>query len=95
MLGGVEIDVDEAEMKKLNRHIDTTAQATGDTAVHITSPGLQTLNGTQATTYARIRKTVGNDFARAERQREVINEIVKKAKRTDLSLDLRRATAIL
>ena len=84
MLGGVEIDVDEAEMKELNRHIDTTAQATGDTAVHITSPGLQTLNGTQATTYARIRKTVGNDFARAERQREVINEIVKKAKRTDL-----------
>ena len=84
MLGGVEIDVDEAEMKELNRHIDTTAKATGDTAVYITSPGLQTLNGTQATTYARIRKTVGNDFARAERQREVINEVVKKAKKTDL-----------
>ena len=84
MLGGVEIDVSEAEMKELNRHIDTTAKATGDTAVYITSPGLQTLNGTQATTYARIRKTVGNDFARAERQREVINEVVKKAKKTDL-----------
>lgn len=84
MLGGVEIDVDESEMKELNRHIDTTAKATGDTAVYITSPGLQTLNGTQATTYARIRKTVGNDFARAERQREVINEVVKKAKKTDL-----------
>ena len=84
MLGGVEIDVSEAEMKEINRHIDTTAKATGDTPVYISAPGMQTLNGTQATTYARIRKTVGNDYARAERQREVINEVVKKAKKTDL-----------
>ena len=84
MLGGVEIDVDAAELKELNRHIDTTAKATGDTPEYLTKTGLQTLNGTQATTYARIRKTVGNDYARAERQREVINEIVKKAKKTDL-----------
>ena len=84
LLGGVEIDVSEAELKEINRHIDTTAQATGNTTEYLTTPGLQTLNGTQATTYARIRKNVGNDFARAERQREVINEIVKKAKKTDL-----------
>lgn len=84
MLGGVEIDVDEAELKELNRHIETTANATGDPVTYLTTPGLQTLNGTQATTYARIRKTVGNDFARAERQREVISQIVKKAKKTDL-----------
>lgn len=84
MLGGVEIEVDEAEMKELNRHIETTANATGDPVTYVTTPGLQTLNGTQATTYARIRKTVGNDFARAERQREVISQIVKKAKKTDL-----------
>lgn len=84
MLGGVEIEVDEAEMKELNRHIETTANATGDSVTYVTTPGLQTLNGTQATTYARIRKTVGNDFARAERQREVISQIVKKAKKTDL-----------
>lgn len=84
MLGGVEIDVDAAELKYINHHIDTTARATGDTPVHLTTTGLQTLNGTQATAYARIRSTAGSDFARAERQREVINEIVKKAKKTDL-----------
>ena len=84
MLGGVEIEVDSAELKYINHHIDTTARATGDTPVHLTSTGLQTLNGTQATAYARIRSTAGSDFARAERQREVINEIVKKAKKTDL-----------
>ncbi len=84
MLGGVEIEVDSAELKYINHHIDTTAKATGDTPVHLTTTGLQTLNGTQATAYARIRSTAGSDFARAERQREVINQIVKKAKKTDL-----------
>jgi LCP family protein required for cell wall assembly len=85
MLGGVEIEVDSAELKYINHHIDTTAKATGDEAVHLTTTGLQTLNGTQATAYARIRSTAGSDFARAERQREVINQIVKKAKKTDLA----------
>ncbi|MCI5827544.1 MAG: LCP family protein, partial [Lachnospiraceae bacterium] len=84
MLGGVDIEVDSAELKYINHHIDTTARATGDTPVYVQSTGLQTLNGTQATAYARIRSTAGSDFARAERQREVINEIVKKAKKTDL-----------
>ena len=84
MLGGVEVEVDSAELKYINHHIDTTAKATGDTPVHLTTTGLQTLNGTQATAYARIRSTAGSDFARAERQREVINQIVKKAKKTDL-----------
>lgn len=84
MLGGVDIEVDSAELKYINHHIDTTARATGDTPVHLTTTGLQTLNGTQATAYARIRSTAGSDFARAERQREVISEIVKKAKKTDL-----------
>lgn len=84
MLGGVEIEVDSAELQYINHHIDTTAKATGDTPVYVQTTGLQTLNGTQATAYARIRSTAGSDFARAERQREVINEIVKKAKKTDL-----------
>lgn len=85
MLGGVEVEVDSAELKYINHHIDTTARATGDTPVYVQTTGLQTLNGTQATAYARIRSTAGSDFARAERQREVINEIVKKAKKTDLA----------
>lgn len=85
MLGGVEIDVDSAELKYINHHIDVTARATGDKPVHLTSTGLQTLDGTQATSYARIRSTAGGDFKRAQRQREVINQIVKKAKKTDLA----------
>ncbi len=67
MLGGVEIDVDSAELKYINHHIDTTARATGEQAVHLTTTGLQTLNGTQATAYARIRSTAGSDFAQIGR----------------------------
>ncbi len=85
MLGGVDIDVDSSELKYINHHIDVTARATGDTPVHLYNTGMQTLDGTQATAYARIRDTAGGDFTRAERQREVINEIVKKAKKTNLS----------
>ncbi len=95
MLGGVEIDVDAAELKYINHHIDTTAKATGDTAVHLTTTGLQTLNGTQATAYARIRSTAGSDFTRAERQREVINEVVKKAKKAGILKCLEIAQQVL
>ena len=46
--------------------------------------GLQLLDGTQATTYARIRSTAGGDFTRTERQRLVIEKMVEKAKSADL-----------
>lgn len=44
----------------------------------VTEAGLQTLNGLQATAYCRIRY-VGNDFARTQRQRTVIEKVAKKA----------------
>ena len=46
---------------------------------------MQTLDGVQATTYARIRSTKGGDFKRAERQRYVIEKMVEKALRADLA----------
>jgi anionic cell wall polymer biosynthesis LytR-Cps2A-Psr (LCP) family protein len=47
--------------------------------------GVQKVNGVEAVTYARIRKNVGGDYARTERQRLVIEKLVKKAKEADLS----------
>jgi len=91
-LGGVEIDVTKAEISHLNNYQISmvgkskdgktfTAQA-GKDYVPVTNPGLQTLNGLQATAYCRIRY-VGNDFARAQRQRDVITAIANKAKKAD------------
>lgn len=84
MLGGVEVDVSEAEMKAVNKYLAETAKVAGKKAVFLTESGLQTLDGVQATTYARIRKGVGNDYARTERQRELITLTLQKAMEADL-----------
>lgn len=84
-LGGIEIDVDEEELKHLNNYTVETSEVTGVETTKLTSPGLQLLDGVQATSYCRIRYTAGDDFKRTERQREVIMEIVSKAKKTDMT----------
>lgn len=85
MVGGIEIDVSAKEYKEVNRFIGETARVVGKKAKYLTHAGVQTLDGVQATTYARIRKNVGNDFARTERQRLVIEKVVEKAIRSDLA----------
>lgn len=78
MLGGIEVEISEKEMTAMNKYIKETAKAAGKKAVLIEEPGLQTLDGVQATTYARIRKGVGDDYARTERQRLVIKLVFEK-----------------
>ena len=84
LLGGVEIDVKEEEVKYLNKFLGETASVAGKPANPVTQAGLQKLDGVQATTYARIRSTAGGDFTRTERQRIVIEKIVEKAQQSDL-----------
>ncbi len=80
LLGGVEIEVTQEEIEYINGYMVELNQVTGNDIVQITSPGLQTLNGMQATAYARIRYTAGWDFKRTERQRTVITKMFEKAK---------------
>lgn len=93
-LGGVEIDVTEAEIEHLNSYQISMVGTTKDN-IHfeadagkdytpVTKPGRQTLNGLQATAYCRIRY-VGNDFKRAERQRTVLMQMAEKAKTMDVT----------
>ena len=84
LLGGVEIDVKEEEVKYLNKFLGETASVAGKAANPVTQAGLQKLDGVQATTYARIRSTAGGDFTRTERQRTVIEKIIEKAQQSDL-----------
>lgn len=80
-LGGVEIEVQDNEIQHINDYVDDTADwVKGADRSHISSAGLQTLNGTQATAYARIRKTAGDDFMRAARQRIVLQAMMDKVK---------------
>ncbi len=84
-LGGVMIDVDDAEIDHLNNYQIGTSEALGRQYTKLANTGYQNLNGMQATSYCRIRYTKGDDFKRAERQREVIQAIADKAKEANIS----------
>ena len=83
LLGGIEVDVTEDEAEEMNKYIGETGMVVEKDAILVTE-GEQTLDGVQAVTYARIRKNVGGDYARTERQRYVIQKVVEKVKQTDL-----------
>lgn len=83
-VGGVEIDVTEEEIPYLNNYAVEVIKNTGVDSAPVTQPGKQLLNGVQATGYARIRYTKGDDFKRTERQRAVIEQIVKKMQASNL-----------
>lgn len=78
-LGGIEIDVKENEIEDLNHYGNETARNVGGTFTEITAPGVQTLDGVQATTYCRIRKTSGGDEGRTGRYKKVLSGVMKKA----------------
>lgn len=84
-LGGIEIDVTEAEVSHLNNYQYSIAENLKCDYEPVTETGLQTLNGLQATAYCRIRYTAGDDFKRAERQRSVLTKISEKAKTMNAS----------
>lgn len=84
-LGGVEVDLTEAEARYLSRKVDY---------VGTFEPGPQTLNGTEALAYARIRK-IDSDHQRTARQRAIIESLLKKWKGLGL-LELHKlATSVL
>lgn len=79
-LGGIMIEVDEAEIEHLNNYQLCMAEDLKRSYTPVTSTGYQLLDGLQATAYCRIRYTAGDDFKRAERQREVLMAIADQAK---------------
>lgn len=79
-LGGVMIDVDSAELQHINNYQICMAEDLKRSYTPVTSTGYQLLDGLQATAYCRIRYTAGDDFKRAERQREVLMAVADKAK---------------
>lgn len=96
LLGGVDLELTRIEIGHLNNYNVETAAAAGVEYEAVDIPystdefdGAMTrtfhLNGSQAVSYARIRKTEGGDFRRAARQRMLIQKIFEKVKTMDLS----------
>ncbi|MCD7709230.1 MAG: LCP family protein [Clostridiales bacterium] len=84
-LGGLEIEITQAEMNQINKYKKDVDGVTGLSTPDLTEYGLITLDGTQATTYARIRKLAGDDFKRASRQRIVLQAMLEKAKSSSVT----------
>ena len=93
-LGGLDVDMTREEAIHLNNYNVETSEACHEDYEELELPpkdefdGAITrtfhLNGSQTVSYARIRKTAGNDFRRTARQRYVLELIFAKAKTVDL-----------
>jgi LCP family protein required for cell wall assembly len=79
-LGGVQVDVKSNEVHYLNLDLDEIAKLDHSSLKHVTSKGLQNLNGVQAVAYSRIRMTGNGDFERTDRQRTVLTALLEKVK---------------
>ncbi len=93
-LGGVYIDVDNSEISHLNNYQLCIAEDLKRSYTPVSSTGYQLLDGLQATGYCRIRYTAGDDFKRAERQREVLSAVADQAKKASLPQLTETANAV-
>lgn len=90
LLGGIEVEINEAEAKYLN---DEDFWVYEDV-----EPGLVKMNGMVALTYARMRKAEGDsdsDIVRTERQRKVITAVLDKVQTKSLTRLQKMADKVL
>lgn len=94
--GGLDIPLSYAEIEHMNNYCIETAAETGKTYTPVEKPevepenieeplGVYHLNGVQVTSYCRIRYTASMDMGRTERQRRVIEMLVKEAIKSGLT----------
>ena len=76
ILGGLDLNVTEAERDALNKGLFNLSSMSGMEKLEEYGSGVH-LNGNQATAYARIRK-IDSDYKRTQRQRYVLTEIAKR-----------------
>ncbi|MBR6365966.1 MAG: LCP family protein [Lachnospiraceae bacterium] len=80
-IGGVTVGIEENEIQYINRYLKEINRIFGvdpnDSHYPEGQVGAQLLNGRQALAYSRIRY-VGSDYARTQRQREVLNAVASK-----------------
>ena len=89
LVGGVDLEVSTEEAKYVNMYLDEQCKLQGLNAsdYYISGGGVTHLNGNQAVGFARIRYTSrGNehsDYGRTSRQREILVQLIQKARSLD------------
>lgn len=82
-IGGVQLTITQAEKNFINENSELAYELTKSSVKKISSAGLVTLDGEQALTHSRNR-TIGDDFTRAGRQRQVLEAIMNKLSKMSL-----------
>ena len=96
-LGGVEVEITDAEMEFINKNLAYQYDLAGlDQVEYLSCAGDVLLNGYQAVVYTRDRFTgVGSDFGRTERQRKVLKAMLDKIKSMGSVADMARTARVL
>ena len=80
-VGGVEMEISDAEADAINVLLDSKEGkklfGTPKESDYLNGGGTYVLNGKQALCYSRLRKVGNADFERTERQRNVLEQIMK------------------
>ena len=76
-IGGIELNISKAEKDYINEFVHESYELTGKPVQLLSSYGKVKLTGEQALTHSRNR-TIGNDFTREERQRDVLTAVMNK-----------------
>jgi LCP family protein required for cell wall assembly len=84
-VGGVNIDIEEKELKEINKWTKELYELQKMSPEYIESSGPQKLNGIQAVAYSRIRKIGAGEFDRTRRQRQVLNGLINCIKEKGLT----------
>lgn len=84
LLGGIEADITSELINEgaYNSYVTDIVNTTGMGSVQIWNPGVQHLDGVQTVAYCRVRYG-STDYARTERQREVLVKLLEQLKRVD------------
>lgn len=84
MMGGVDIELTAAEAEYMNANFSWDVDDGVEDEWNLTE-GMNHLSGTQALSYARMRKVGNSDYQRTERQRLVLTKLIEKAKSLSVS----------
>ena len=93
-LGGIDLEISDAEFSYINAFITETVNATGIGSTQLKKAGPNHLDGAQAVAYGRLR-LMDTDFNRTARQRKVLGLAMDKAKQADFNTLKNAALAVL
>lgn len=77
-MGGVELEISEAERKALNKILNAYCKERGLEPQPLEESGLVCMNGIQALSYSRVR-SLDSDFVRVSRQQNVLGALLNRA----------------